>query len=71
MLMYITCRIRPDTLLADVGCCNASGRVFFRMVTFLCVKGMHFALLPIVGGRSIIIVYRFAVDDRICLGRAV
>ena len=28
MLMYITCRIRPDTLLADVSCCNASGSVF-------------------------------------------
>ena len=47
MLVYITSRVRPDTLLADVGCCNATGRVFFRMVTFLCVKGVHFALLPI------------------------
>ena len=47
MLLYITSRVRPDTLLADVGCCNVTGRVFFRMVTFLCERGVHFALLPI------------------------
>ena len=55
MLLYITSRIRPDTLLADVACCNATGRVFFRVVTFWCVKGVHFALLPIVCGRSCIV----------------
>lgn len=47
MLLYITSRVRPDTLLADVGCCNVTGRVFFRMVTFLCERDVHFALLPI------------------------
>jgi hypothetical protein len=53
-ILFVVARIRPDTLLADVGCVNVKGKVFFRMV--LCASlvpsaGLKRALGPMLYDR--------------------
>ena len=66
-VLYIVSRIRPDTLLSDVGCCHVTGKVFFRMASlrvFRIASCCPQALCSMVQDRCFDFSLTHAVQDR-------